>query len=474
MRAFLKTATRKYMPNAYPILRSVAIGAIREGRMIRGMGIKGIYGSIMRVTEPWYKELPVQEARRVTVPFEIRASSSKDTGELLAEAGIAHSSGRHAVYLSPSQWRDTVFQEPMGLYPEGTGLKLMRHAGGVETDYVGKPSSSVYKVASHDHRHLMIVAHYLFAQGVGPEPRDLLEFQLGSRKLVGYAIEHIPERSTIAEAQALVDRLRALVQTEALLCIAPNGLNHDDFRPPEFGDNVRKRQGGSEDSVYIDFQNFAPRGYDDYLERVATDAVEATHFGDKCLLRGGRHLYQRIPGVALPAKRDLRKRMQTVDSLLLQAGQRISDRVVIDVGCNLGMAIAEYLRRGARWCYGWDLPTTIPHSKKVLGAIGCTRFSLYSKDLNEPGDLGSGLENVEPGCVLSYLAIRKHIGWHPAVSTLPWTTMVYEGHEGEDEEQSLAYLRELGQRVEIESIHHAMLEEKGLRDRCVAVVKRRL
>jgi hypothetical protein len=397
-----------------------------------------------------------------------------DSAVILSEAGIEYSSGRHAVYLSPHQWRNTVFNDVMALYPEDTGLKIMRRSGGVETEYVLKNRTALYKAAAYGHRHLMIAAHYLYAKGLGPQPRDLLELQFGSRAVVGYAVEHIPDRSTPSDAQLLVDRLRALVREGALVCIAPKGMDHDDFLPPEFGDNVRTRSRNGRGAVYVDFQNFALGSYEKFLKQVATEAVEATHFGDECLLRGGRHLYQRIPGVGLPAKRDLRSRMETVDRLLTEAGERVTDRVILDVGCNLGMAIAEYLRRGARWCHGWDLPSTITHSNRVLGAIGCTRFSLYGRDLNAPGDLSADVGTVEPGCVLSYLAIRKHIGWHPSVATLPWTTMIYEGHQAENEEKSLAFLHELGQKVALDAVHHAIHREDGSRDRFVAVVKRKL
>jgi hypothetical protein len=164
--------------------------------------------------------------------------------------------------------------------------------------------------------------------------------------------------------------------------------------------------------------------------------------------------------------------MQVVDDLLFAAGESIADKVVLDIGCNLGMAIAEYLRRGARWCFGWDLETTVTHSKRILRAVGCTRFSLYGRDLNDRGDLRQDIRSMETDYVISYLAIRKHIGWHPSLFTLPWTTMIYEGHEAEDVERSLDFLRELGEQIPIAGIHYAHQQDFSPGERFVAVVKR--
>jgi hypothetical protein len=360
----------------------------------------------------------------------------------------------------------------MRLYPEYTGLKVMNHFGGIDTDYVNGSKAYLYQAASYGHRHLLLVAQYLYDSNCGPELRDLMEIQVGPQTLLAYAIEHIPEPATCPQSEAVIARLRDLVGAGELLCTAPKGFAHEDFLPPSFGDNVRKRSGSQGQAVYIDYQNFALGDYGKYLEHIARTAVEATHFGDEFLLKGGRHLYQRIPGVPLPAKRDLQRRMQIVDGLLSDAGESIADRVVLDIGCNLGMAIAEYLRREARWCFGWDLDTTVSHSKRILRAVGCTRFSLFGRDLNEQGDLGQDLPPLETECVISYLAIRKHIGWHPSLFTLPWTTMIYEGHEGEDTERSLRFLRDLGDRIPIEAIHHCLQRDYTPRERFVAVVKR--
>jgi hypothetical protein len=95
---------------------------------------------------------------------------------------------------------------------------------------------------------------------------------------------------------------------------------------------------------------------------------------------------------------------------------------------------AEYLRRGARWVHGWDKPEVVAASNKVLLSIGCTRFSLTGGELSGAADLSEQLPHhlrtLEPrDAFLSYLAIRGHIGWLPALQHLPWQYMLYEGHQ---------------------------------------------
>jgi hypothetical protein len=47
------------------------------------------------------------------------------------------------------------------------------------------------------------------------------------------------------------------------------------------------------------------------------------------------------------------------------------------------------------------------------------------------------------GCVVSYLAIRGHLGWLKALKQIPWSFLVYEGHEGETLEDFQSYLEDL-------------------------------
>ena len=77
---------------------------------------------------------------------------------------------------------------------------------------------------------------------------------------------------------------------------------------------------------YIDFQNFSLTGYELFLKSVALEAAEATHFGDTSIFRGGRYLYQAVPGVDLHGKRHPEKRFEVLLEMMKTAGVSVENR----------------------------------------------------------------------------------------------------------------------------------------------------
>ena len=231
--------------------------------------------------------------------------------------------------------------------------------------------------------------------------------------------------------------------------ILPAGFDDPEFHRPDCSGNAFVTCNGQ--FRYVDFQNFSLTGYGDYLRAVALDAAEASHFGDKSILRGGRYLYQSVPGLNLPGKRNIEVRTQVLTKLLEHAGVSVKDRLVLDVGCNVGMMMGQYLKLGALWCHGWDHEVVVPHTERLLFALGCTRFStsggVIAKTLRLQDALAPQLKPHLDGCAISYLAIRGHIDWLDALAEIPWAFMIYEGHEGESTPDSLQYLDDFEQRV---------------------------
>jgi hypothetical protein len=257
---------------------------------------------------------------------------------------------------------------------------------------------------------------------------------------------------TVAECQSGIETLRRLDTDGILKVILPDGFDDEEFECPGCCNNALVDSDGQ--FKYIDFQNFLLGDYEKYLTDLATAAGEDTHFGDTAALRGGRYLYQSVPGVKLPAKRSVANRMKTVSRLLEEAGVSVAERLVLDVGCNIGMMMSEYLKSGAKWCHGWDRAFTTPHTERMLLALGCTRFSTTGTDITASRELTDDLPKHATssldGCVISYLAVRGHLGWLDALKKIPWSFMIYEGHEGETSKDFETYLDELRSLTNVE------------------------
>jgi hypothetical protein len=100
---------------------------------------------------------------------------------------------------------------------------------------------------------------------------------------------------------------------------------------------------------YVDLQNFALDNYYNYLKDIAIQASKNSHFGQKSYLLGGEYLYQEVPGLNLGAKRSPAVRFETFKKLLQKSGLSLKDKFVMDVGCNIGLMGAQYLKDGAAW-----------------------------------------------------------------------------------------------------------------------------
>jgi hypothetical protein len=178
------------------------------------------------------------------------------------------------------------------------------------------------------------------------------------------------------------------------------------------------------------------------------DARDRLHFGREHLLRGGRYLYQSVPGAGESGRRDTRRRWLRIDRELRRAGIGVEDRLVLDVGCNSGMMLAEALEAGAAWGLGWDLPEIAGIGRRLLAALGFTRFTLVDASLDGDYRLGQDvpahLAARLDGSIVLYLAVRHHVGFVGDLGELPWAALVYEGSEletTEELEQTLAPLR---------------------------------
>jgi hypothetical protein len=481
LRAAGKQSLRGWMsvhfPDSYFFLGKLRDQFASEYRVIRRLGMKNLLEKAIGASGAWQEVLPIQSARRIVIPDQELSSLDSFFAELKAQR-LPYSTGGHAIYLPPETVEQTAFRILSNFYPANSGLKIVKHPGGLSDSMYVSPTegeSRLHLRLIHNLRHLTLVANLLHVNDVGPRLHDLVELDCNGNLWTAFVMEHVEKPVTSeADCEKGIKTIRELEQKGLLKVILPAGFDDAEFQCPACSGNAFQTRDGK--FRYIDFQNFSLTGYDAYLESVASDAAEASHFGDKSLIRGGRYLYQSVPGVRFSGKRNVEVRMQTLMELMAQAGVSVENRLVLDVGCNIGMMMAQYLKLGALWCHGWDQEVVVPHTERLLYALGCTRFStsggVISKSIRLQDGLAPQLLPHLEACAISYLAVRGHIDWLDALAEIPWGFMVYEGHEGETTAQSLQYLNEFKQRVPFRIAAQSEYADGDSESRTVAILIR--
>ncbi len=439
-------------PRLYPLASRIKYQTMIEYRLVRRVGVRQLFGNAFGKTE-WQKILPLQKPRRFAIDG-LNLMSIEALQNHLRSVGARYSEGGNTIYIPPASLPLTAFRKLAENYPQDAGIKIIKTIGGVdESRYVHgshKKVSKMHVKLTHELRHLALVANLLFSKELGPRLYDLIELQCGDHLWTAYVTAHVEGREpSIEECEAGLGRIRRMEGERLIKVTIPDGYEDEDFEPPSCNGNAFMDEAGK--FHYIDFQNFLLLNYGAYLKQIAAEAAAQTHFGDKSLLRGGNYLYQSIPGVAMVGKRGVEERMDVFAELMSIAGVSIEDRLVLDIGCNIGMMMAQYLKLGAAWCHGWDRAIVTPHTEQLLLALGCTRFSTTGGDIthDQPieANLPAFLRPVLAGCVISYLAIQGHVGWLEALARLPWSFLIYEGHESDTRKDFERNIEELAKQV---------------------------
>lgn len=481
MQKHIKSVLKGY-PVLYKVVRAtyraVALGR-HELSTLRRMGPSLFMRPIVGIGKSWRRALPVQSAIQRSIAW---PEGVQDPSGLVAWAEsrmLSISSGRHSIYLSPKTWHASSLAEIANHYPSGCGLKISREPGGVQSPYViSRSGHNLQRRYSMTHRQQALIFNFLHLKGIAPRLYDVLELQApDGLRWAAYVVEHV-EGSAPGEPeyQRIVGSLREQEANGVLRLVTPGGWDGTDFQKFGCNGNLIRRHDGS--AYYVDVHSFVLHRYEKHLLEMANRAAAVSHFGGKSFILGGtsgKYLYQSIPGVPMPAKRSPGERMCLWDHLLMEAGVTLRDKVVFDVGCNLGLMSAEYLRRGSRWVHGWDMPRTIEATRQVLLSTGCTRFSLtpceLSASLNLIADVPEHVSGIKMQAgIVSYLAMRQHISWLPGLSALPWQFMLYEGHQGDRPFQ--VYLDDLAKIVDVRVLGFRRVSDANSAEREMALVER--
>ena len=469
-------ATR--LPGSLILVTRVIYQIQIEWRLIRRVGLIQLLKELLGSSTPWQAELPMQHARTLNIAGLV----ANEVGELEAHfraCNAAYNGGGHTVYLPPESWSRTAFASIQPLYPPNSGLKILRNPGRIaNTGYVNEVKqgiSKLHKMITHDHGHLTLVSNLFYQASIGPKPIDLVELQLSESYWVANVVEHVAGRvPSNEETQLGLQKIKDLESQGVIKVSMPDGFEDEDFRVPDCNGNALVDTKGWK---YIDHQNFLLTGYEDHLVKAAKDSAGESHFGDRSLLRGKQYLYQSVPGVALPGKRNPARRMEILVRMMERAGVGVQGKLVLDVGCNVGMMTAQYLKIGAHWCHGWDTDVVAPKTESLLRAVGCTRFSLTGGNVmqNESpeNDVPAFLAPMMNGCAISYLAVHRWIGWLPFLGRVPWQFLIFEGHEQDTDEFNRQSFKNFSQFAKFEVAEYEIARDGDSDPRAVAILIRR-
>jgi glycosyltransferase involved in cell wall biosynthesis len=396
----------------------------------------------------------------------------------LSRLGIGYREGGHSVYVGPQPDLAQKLGSFVQLYPPDAGFKILKERSGpAEAKYV-RPRQGTWAQSSlvGTADDLTISSNYLSELGIIPRLYDLAELDASGVPLTAFVTEHVAGgEPSEAECRNFIRRIHELVDERRIAIAVRDWEIQEDFLCPSCcGNLLKSKRDGS--LKYVDFQNFVALDLDKTLQSLVTEFRENLHFGTECIFRGGRYLYQRVPGMSAGGRRDTEFRWDTIRKMLQDAKIDLSGIPVFDVGCNAGMMLAQALNEGALWGIGWDLPPVVDRSRRLLSALGYTRYTLVGATLSAEyplaADVPTHLQDRLADSVVLYLAIRHHVGFLKALRDIPWKALVYEGPQLETGDELERVLGDLKRLVPCEVVSRIEISDADSWRRPLVLVKR--
>ncbi|HUK89694.1 MAG TPA: hypothetical protein VLZ81_04775 [Blastocatellia bacterium] len=452
---FLKTAATHSMrarlaiafPALYIALRRWKYQLAVDYNLVKRVGLKRIVRQPGKMSAPWQEVLPMQgPARRHTA--------------LKNEIADFLRSYRNDSYISAEKAVSTPLNALKQFYSADASFVVTHNS-----ESTGAPGGA----GGGEGSHAVLAANLLYSHQLGPRVYDVVN--AGSDKVFVVSGKDLKPASTEQRAEGW--RRLSLLQSEGLIKFRRSDGDAATDCPLDPNCALVDRSGNFN---YVGFDDIVLKDYEGYLKGVASSAIGSSHFGDRSLLRGGHYLYQSIPGVRLPARRDTKERIATITRLMESVGASFEGALVLDIGCNIGMMMAEYGRLGVRWQHGWDRMDVAPHAERLLLALGCTSFSMTGRDISKSaalqGDLPEFIRPALDGCIISYLAVRKNLGFLDCLGSIPWSLMIYEGHEEETEQDFQRYLLDLQRLVKVSVKAIDRYQDGDCGERIIAMIVR--
>jgi len=357
--------------------------------------------------------------------------------------------GRWTFYLPPQQNLQRHFDFLADNYPPDAGLKILKDFRcptiAKYTNQRQQPPAGacLKRYMTLSPLSLLQIANYLYLHGLGIRIYDIIALKGVSQTLSCYVVQHIEGIEVkIENYHIFMSNLKKVLSRGEITTVHESVDMMCDFIPPNCNNNlIMSTKYGK--PLYIDFQGFL-LNEKKFMDSVVKEVKDIVHFGGVRFFRGGKkYLYQSIPGLAV-GKRGTDDRWHYFIDMLKEGQLSFEDRVVYDIGCNMGLMLYSALAAGAQWGIGWDKLPVVESAKKVLLSVGATRFNLIGQEISATTNFVSRIPDrykKRKDGVLFFLAVSKHIGFPEGINNLPWEYMFYEGHASQDLETSLESLK---------------------------------
>lgn len=423
----LKSNFRRYSV-AYDLYRNALFftHALREGlwRATLGFSARDRQSDLRQAVMEWY------------VPFP-EFSTPADAVSWLRSQGIQLNEGKYTIYIPPQKGLSSLIPSVVDFYPSNSGFKILKDfQPPSEANYVARNSRFfLHPRLIGTPQDQLTTANYMHTLGIGPRVWDICRWKSFNKSYTVFVTDHVygscPSNDKWMD---FMKHLEHVLSNSNLRIVQPKWKKNTDFARPHCNHNlVQPNDLGY--PRYVDFQNFAVTYSLEWSKEIIAQANDIFHFGAGRPFRGTRYLYQSIPGISRPGKRNTSKRWAFILSQFHEAGIDFRERIVLDVGCNAGMILHSSLIAGATWGIGWDRPTVVRYARDLLFSLGSSRFHLIGCDLNPEypleNDIPINLKSSLKESVVFYLAARQHIGLLHSLQRIPWRVLIYEGHQRE-------------------------------------------
>lgn len=369
---------------------------------------QGLWGALLglRRSAPGYAG---QTEMTWDVPFP-PCDRASELIKWLRSQGIDVRVGGHTFYIPPQAKLARLIPEVVNFYPPGTGFKALKNFGRpTQVRYIFKDNKAypfLHRLVRTP-RDQVVVANYMYSLGIGPKIWDLTCWKGQNRFYTVFAVDHVGDKyPTTEQCLSFLERLKRLNTDTHLRVIVPDWERGEDFLPPDCHHNLRYSD-TLDQPKYVDFQNFC-------LTRLDVWSKEAVSKANGTL-RGAN-------GVSF------------ILNALSRASVDLSERIVLDIGCEAGRTLHAALAAGAAWGFGWDRPDVVSVAQNLLFSLGTTRFSLFAIDPCQKHRLEDDIpERFRAGLTEAVVFAHKKICAPESLRAMPWRVLIYEG----DAEQPL-------------------------------------